>query len=86
MLADEAEVAVPGLERCRFLDALASPDLAAEVRQEFAQTAALGVTGYPTLLGLAPDRRPAVLSLGCRPFEAVTAELDRFLAAAAPHA
>ncbi|HEX8375091.1 MAG TPA: hypothetical protein VF606_07915, partial [Geminicoccaceae bacterium] len=66
-----------------FLDALASPDIAADVWQEFAQTAALGVTGYPTLLGLAPGRRPAVLSLGCRPFAEVAAELDRFLASTA---
>jgi len=53
------------------------------VWQEFAQTAALGVTGYPTLLGLAPGRRPAVLSLGCLPFADVVAALDRFLASAA---
>ena len=86
VLADEARTEIPGLERPRFLDALASTDLAAEVRQEFAQTATLGVTGYPTLLGLAPGRRPAMLSLGCRPFAEVAAGLDRFLAstAAAP--
>ncbi len=84
VLADEAGAA--GLERCSFLAALASPDLAAAVREEWAQTAALGVTGYPTLLGLAPGCRPAVLSLGCRPFEVVAAELDGFLAATAQDA
>jgi predicted DsbA family dithiol-disulfide isomerase len=83
VLADEAEAAIPGLDRSRFLDALASPGVAADVWQEFAQTAALGVTGYPTLLGLAPGRRPAVLSLGCLPFADVVAALDRFLASAA---
>lgn len=78
VLAEEAE-ALAGLERRAFLDALASPGLATAVREEWAQTAALGVTGYPTLLGMLPGRRPAVLSLGYRPLEAVTAELDLFL-------
>jgi putative protein-disulfide isomerase len=84
VLAKEAQaVSLVGLDRPRFLEALASPGLAADVWQEFAQTAALGVAGYPTLLGLAPGRRPAVLSLGCRPFAEVAAGLDRFLAGTA---
>jgi hypothetical protein len=45
-----------------------------------------GITGYPTLLGLAPGCRLAVLSLGCRPIAAVAAELDGFLTALAPEA
>lgn len=77
VLADEAEAV--GLERGRFMDALASPGLAEAVQAEWAQTAALGVTGYPTLLGVAPGRPPAVLSLGCRPAGAVLAEVGRFL-------
>jgi putative protein-disulfide isomerase len=80
VLADEAEAT--GLERCSFLGTLASPGLAAAVRKEWGQTAASGVTGYPTLLGLAPGHRPAVLSLGCRPLGAVSAEVGRFLAEA----
>ena len=60
--------------------ALASPDLAVAVREEFRQTAALGVTGYPTLLGLAAGRAE-VVSLGCRPLADVVAGLDRMLAA-----
>lgn len=77
VLADEAEAL--GIERRRVLDAFASPGLAEAVQAEWEQTAALGVTGYPTLLGSAPGRRPVVLSLGCRPPEAVMAEVGRFL-------
>jgi putative protein-disulfide isomerase len=48
------------------------------VAEEFAQTARLGITGYPTLLGLAQGRAH-VLSLGYHPLAEVEAALARLL-------
>lgn len=58
-----------------FAPLFAEPETRAAVARELAETAALGVTGYPTLLGLAAGRAQ-VLSLGCRPLE----EVERALA------
>jgi putative protein-disulfide isomerase len=52
----------------------AAPATRAAVAEEFAQTARLGVAGYPTLLALAGGRAH-VLSLGCRPLADVEAAL-----------
>jgi putative protein-disulfide isomerase len=48
------------------------------VAEEFAQTARLGITGYPTLLGLAQGRAH-VLSLGYHPLAEMEAALARLL-------
>ena len=50
----------------------------AALAEEFAQTAGLGVTGYPTLLALHAGR-VRVVSLGCRPLADVEAALAPLL-------
>jgi putative protein-disulfide isomerase len=59
-----------------FMEAFEALSTRLAVAEEFAQTARLGVTGYPTLLGLAQGRAE-VLSLGCRPLADVEAGLAR---------
>ncbi len=64
-----------GVDADRFDAAFADPATAAEVAAEWQQTAALGVTGYPTLLALRPGK-PAVVTIGWRPPADVLASLD----------
>lgn len=71
-----------GVDGAAFAEAFAAPEMRAAVAQEFAEVARLGVTGYPTLLGLA-DGRATVLSLGCQPAEEVETALEALLAAGA---
>ena len=70
-----------GIDAASLEEALASPEVRAALKAEFRETAAIGVTGYPTLLALAPGRS-AVLSLGCRPYEDVAAALEAVLRSA----
>ena len=63
-----------GLGGDTFRRALDHPDTARAVEKEWTQTAALGVTGYPTLLALT-DGKAHVLSIGCRPLDDVEAAL-----------
>lgn len=69
-----------GLDGAEFAAALAAPEVEAAITQEFRDVAGLGVTGYPTLLGL-DGGRARVLSLGCRPFAEVEAALAELLPA-----
>lgn len=71
-----------GVDGTAFAEAMASPAMLAAVAQEFADVARLGVTGYPTLLGLS-DGRATVLSLGCQPAAEVETALAALLAASA---
>lgn len=71
-----------GVDGAEFGAAFAAPEMRTAVAQEFADVARLGVTGYPTLLGLA-DGRVTVLSLGCQPAAEVEPALDALLAASA---
>ena len=64
-----------GIEAETFVAAFESPATAAEIAAEWQQTAALGVTGYPTLLALQPGR-PQVVTIGWRPLAAVLAAVD----------
>jgi putative protein-disulfide isomerase len=66
------------LDPAAFAAALADPEIRRAVAQEFAQTAELGVTGYPTLLALRPGR-PQVLTIGWRPLAEVDAALRPLL-------
>lgn len=68
-----------GLDEAGFAQALADADVRVAVAREFAETAALGVSGYPTLLGL-KDGRARVLSLGYRPLAEVEAALEELAA------
>ena len=70
-----------GLPGQDFAHAFAAPGARAGLARELAETAGLGVTGYPTLLGL-EHGRVGVLSLGCRPFVEVEASLVAFAAEA----
>ncbi len=54
-----------GVDGPAFVETFEDLSTRAAVAEEFAQTARLGVTGYPTLLGLA-NGRAHLLSLGCR--------------------
>ena len=67
-----------GLDPDTFTAELAAPGTRRAVAQEFAQTAELGVTGYPTLLALQPGR-PQVVTIGWRPFAEVDAALQPLL-------
>ena len=64
-----------GIEREMFEAAMQAPAVAAEIAAEWQQTAALGVTGYPTLLALRPGR-PEVLTIGWRPAKEILSALD----------
>lgn len=68
-----------GLDEERFAHAFADARTRAAVAHEFAETAALGVAGYPTLLRL-EDGRARVLSLGYRPLAEVDAALGELAA------
>ncbi len=68
--------AAMGLEETAFAQTLQEPGTRRAVAVEFAQTAALGVTGYPTLLALRPGR-PQVITIGWRPYAEVEAALLR---------
>jgi putative protein-disulfide isomerase len=71
-----------GVDGAAFAEAFAAPEMRAAVAQEFADVARLGVTGYPTLLGLTGGRA-TVLSLGCQPAAEVETALEALLAASA---
>ena len=62
-----------------FERAFADPATRAATAEEMAETARLGVVGYPTLLALAGGRT-GVLALGCKPYAEVEAALTPFLA------
>jgi putative protein-disulfide isomerase len=68
-----------GLDEAGFAQAFAEARTRAAVAREFAETAALGVAGYPTLLRL-EDGRADVLSLGYRPLAEVEAALGELAA------
>jgi putative protein-disulfide isomerase len=68
-----------GLDEAGFAQAFADADARVAVARELAETAALGVSGYPTLLGL-KDGRARVLSLGYRPLADVEAALEELAA------
>lgn len=72
-----------GVDSARFADDLASPGTRAALADEYAQTASLGVTGYPTLLAFHAGRAH-VVSLGCRPLADVEAALAPLLATPVP--
>jgi putative protein-disulfide isomerase len=55
-----------GIDPAVFDKAFRDPATAAEINAEWQQTAALGVTGYPTLLALEPGK-PRVITIGWRP-------------------
>lgn len=61
-----------GIDADRFEAAYRDPATAAEIATEWQQTAALGVTGYPTLLALRPGK-PQVVTIGWRPAAEVLA-------------
>lgn len=69
-----------GLDEAAFAQAFADADTRVAILREFAETAALGVSGYPTLLGL-KDGRAHILSLGYRPLAEVEAALEELAAA-----
>lgn len=71
-----------GVDGDAFAAAFAAPASREAVALEQAETARLGVTGYPTLIGLARGRAQ-VLSLGCRPLADVEAALQPLLEAGA---
>ena len=64
----------PGL----FADALGAPATRRALSEEFARTAELGVSGYPTLVAL-QSGRPQVIALGWRPYADVEATLRPLL-------
>jgi putative protein-disulfide isomerase len=68
-----------GVDGGAFERAFADPATRAATAEEMAETAHLGVVGYPTLLALA-DGRTGVLALGCKPYAEVEAALTPFLA------
>jgi putative protein-disulfide isomerase len=59
-----------GIDPAVFDQALRDPATAVEINAEWQQTAALGVTGYPTLLALEPGR-PRVITIGWQPTEEI---------------
>jgi protein-disulfide isomerase-like protein with CxxC motif len=59
-----------------FAGALEAPATRRAMALEWAQTAELGVTGYPTLLALQAGR-PHVVSIGWRPYAQVAAAIQR---------
>ena len=67
-----------GLDGEGFARALLGSKASAGLAHEFAETARIGVTGYPTLLGLAGGRAQ-ILSLGCRSLAEVEAALTALL-------
>ncbi len=71
-----------GVDGAAFTAAFTAPAMRAAVAREFADVARLGVTGYPTLLGLS-DGRATVLSLGCQPAAEVETALAALLATGA---
>ena len=69
-----------GVDGEDFADAFASAEAETAVAREFQDVARLGITGYPTLLGL-EGGQARVLSLGCRPLAQVEAALAELLTA-----
>lgn len=67
-----------GADGAAFGELFGNPAVPAAVAEEFAQTARLGVTGYPTLLGLT-EGEAHLLSLGCQPVEQVMEALQPLL-------
>ncbi|MEO1018473.1 MAG: DsbA family protein [Pseudomonadota bacterium] len=60
------------VEPADFRRLYALPAISEGLRQEWQQTASLGVTGYPTLLAV-QEGKPQVLSIGYRPYDQIEA-------------
>ncbi|MFO1039092.1 MAG: DsbA family protein [Geminicoccaceae bacterium] len=75
----EREAVAVGMDGPAFTAAFDDPSAAARLEAEWRDTAAIGVTGYPTLLALAAGKVTA-LAVGCRPLADVEAALDPLLA------
>jgi putative protein-disulfide isomerase len=73
-----AEAERLGVDGSAFERAFADPETRAATAEEMAQTARLGVVGYPTLLAMGGGRT-GVLALGCKPYPEVEAALTPFL-------
>jgi putative protein-disulfide isomerase len=78
-VADEA-----GFDRAAFAAAFTAAETRNETFRDFLTAEALGIRGFPTLIGGSEEKGYALLTNGYRPLEHLAEPLERWLAAGAP--